>query len=89
MEGVAVHLQHEPLGAPQEVDLVSADADIRLRRLEPCGAHEPEQALFRLGARQRGFAVSVNEGSKYPGALTAGGPGEQRPQLLWADEPPG
>jgi hypothetical protein len=61
VEPEAVDLDDDPLASPQEVDLVAADADVRLRRRQLRRPDQREESFLRLGPGQRPGDVGLDE----------------------------
>jgi hypothetical protein len=61
VKAISVDFDDQPPVAPEEVDDVSTELDVDLGRLEPGLADQLEEAFFRLGPRERGSVVALEE----------------------------
>jgi hypothetical protein len=78
---VSVDLDHDPLPAPQEVDLVAVEDGVRLRRWQPGAADQRQQATLaaRPGA---GRIALLEQAAEPPCAATARVTVDQRVELV-------
>jgi hypothetical protein len=87
MVAEAVHLHGNPLGPPQDVNLVAADAHVHFGRREAALANQGEESGLRLGARQDGTTGLYDRCSERLQAGPATIPVQQACQFRHRDEP--